>query len=88
MIEKQENELQMVKYNNKEGVNLAQFVNELKTYYISKYKGNEEVCEQINNISIGGNDKFTTITNIPLIQVNGKKIISRITEDLIKLLSK
>lgn len=88
MIEKQDNELQMVKYNNKEGVNLSQFVNELKTYYITKYKGNEKVCEQINNISIGGNDKFTTIGNIPLIEVEGKKIISKITEDLIKLLSK
>lgn len=88
MIEKQDNELQMVKYNNKEGVNLSQFVNELKTYYINKYKGNEEVCEQINNIAIGGNDKFTTIGNIPLIEVDGKKIISKITEDLIKLLSK
>ncbi len=88
MIEKQDNELQMVKYNNKEGVNLAQFVSELKTYYIDTYKGNKEICEKINNISIGGNDKFTTITNIPLIQVNGKKIISRITEDLIRLLSK
>lgn len=88
MIEKQDNELQMVKYNNKEGVNLAQFVNELKTYYINKYKGNPEVCEQINNIAIGGNDKFTTIGNIPLIEVDGRKIISKITEDLIKLLSK
>jgi|TARA_R110002153_G_scaffold6210_5_gene28361 hypothetical protein len=88
MIEKQDNELQMVKYNNKEGVNLAQFVSELKSFYIDTYKGNKEVCEQINKISIGGNDKFTTITNIPLIQVGGKKIISKITEDLIRLLSK
>jgi len=88
MIEKQENELQMVKYNNKEGVNLAEFVNELKSYYISKYTDNEVVCEQINGISIGGNDKFATIGNIPLIEVDGKKIISKITEDLIRLLSK
>jgi hypothetical protein len=88
MIEKQDNELQMVKYNNKEGVNLAQFVNELKSYYVEKYKSNPTVCEKINNIAIGGNDKFTTIGNIPLIEVEGKKIISRITEDLIKLLSK
>lgn len=37
MVEK-DNELQMVKYNNKEGVDLNKFVNELKTYYISKNK--------------------------------------------------
>jgi hypothetical protein len=88
MIEKQDNELQMVKYNNKEGVNLSQFVSNLKGYYIDKYKNNESVCEQISKISIGGDDKFTVIRNIPLLEVDGKKIISRITEDLIRLLSK
>jgi hypothetical protein len=37
MVEKQDNELQMVKYNNKEGVDLNEFVTELKGYYIKKY---------------------------------------------------
>jgi hypothetical protein len=36
MIEKDENELQMVKYNYNEGVDLSKFVNDLKTYYLSK----------------------------------------------------
>jgi hypothetical protein len=89
MVEKQDNELQMVKYNYKEGVNLSQFVNELKTYYIEKYsKDNNDICESIRNIQIGGNDKYSHITNIPLIQIDGKRLITRITEDLIKLLSK
>jgi hypothetical protein len=33
IVEKQENELQMVKYN-KEGVDLNKFIIELKSYYI------------------------------------------------------
>jgi hypothetical protein len=37
MVEKQDNELQMVKYNNKEGVDLNEFVTELKGYYLKKY---------------------------------------------------
>jgi|AntRauTorcE11897_2_1112592.scaffolds.fasta_scaffold00303_33 hypothetical protein len=88
MIEKQNNELQMVKYNYKEGVNLNKFVNELKTYYVSKYSGNKEACRVIEKIEVGGNDKFSMVKNIPLIDVDGKKMITVITEDLISLLSK
>lgn len=88
MVERQENELQMVKYNNKEGVDLAQFVNDLKSYYIDKYKSEEKVCKLIENIVIDGNNLYSSIKNIPLISVDGRKMISIITEDLIKLLSK
>lgn len=87
MVEK-DNELQMVKYNFKEGVDLKKFVNELKTYYLEKNKGNKAVCEAINKLAVDGNDKYSMIRNIPLIEVEGKKMISKITEDLIKLLSK
>ena len=87
MVEK-DNELQMVKYNVKEGVDLNKFVNELKTYYISKSKGNKALCESISKISVDGNDKYSMVQNIPLISVDGKKMITIITEDLIKLLSK
>jgi hypothetical protein len=87
MIEK-ENELQMVKYNYKEGVDLNKFVNELKTYYLSKNKGNRSICEAISKISVDGNDKYSMVRNIPLVEVDGKKMITKITEDLIKLLSK
>lgn len=88
LIEKQEDELQMVKYNHKKGVDLSRFVNELKTYYISKNRTNVKVCKLIESISVDGNDKYSWIKNIPPVEVDGKKMITRITEDLIKLLSK
>ncbi len=88
MVEKQENELQMVKYNYKEGVDLSKFVNELKTYYAKKYGKDIKFMEAISKIKVDGNDKYSMVKNIPLIEVEGKKMITKITEDLIKLLSK
>jgi hypothetical protein len=88
MIEKQEDELQMVKYNYKEGVDLAKFVNELKTYYVKKYSSDAKVCKLVENIKVEGNDKYSMVKNIPLIEVEGRKMITIITQDLIKLLSK
>ena len=88
MVEK-DNELQMVKYNVKEGVDLNKFVNELKSYYLTKYAADTKVCKLIEGMKIDGNDKYSMIKNIPLIKLeNGRPIISKITEDLIKLLSK
>lgn len=87
MVEK-DNELQMVKYNYKEGVDLNKFVNELKSYYIAKNKGNKSICEAISKMVVDGNDKYSMIRNIPLVDVGGKKLITKVTEDLIKLLSK
>jgi hypothetical protein len=88
MVEKQDNELQMVKYNYKEGVDLAKFVNELKTYYTKKYGKDKKIVEAISKIVVDGNDKYSMVKNIPLVEVDGRKMISKITEDLIKLLSK
>jgi hypothetical protein len=88
MVEKQDDELQMVKYNNKEGVDLNRFVNELKTYYLKKYIKETKVCKLIESIKVDGNDKYSMVKNIPLITVDGRKMISIITEDLIKLLSR
>lgn len=87
MIEKDQ-ELQVVKYNYKEGVDLNKFVNELKSYYLSKNKDNKAICEAISKIAVDGNDKYSMIKGIPVIEINGKKVITKITEDLIKLLSK
>jgi hypothetical protein len=87
MVEK-DNELQMVKYNVKEGVDLNKFVSELKTYYITKSKGNKSICESISKMMVDGNDKYSMIRNIPLVEIDGKKLITKVTEDLIKLLSK
>ena len=88
MIEKQNNELQMVKYNYKKGVDLNVFIKELKSYYIEKSKGNATVVKLIENIQIDGNDKYSWIKNVPMIEFEGRKMISKITEDLIRLLSK
>ena len=88
MVEKQDNELQMVKYNVKEGVDLSKFVNELKTYYTKKYGKDAKFIEAISKISVDGNDKYSMVKNIPLVEVEGKKMITKITEDLIRLLSK
>ncbi len=87
MVEK-DNELQMVKYNYKEGVDLNKFVNELKTYYISKFKTNRKVCESISKINVDGNDKYSMVRNIPNVKLDDKLLITKITEDLIRLLSK
>ncbi len=88
MVEKQDNELQMVKYNVKEGVDLGKFVNELKSYYIKKYSTDAKISKLIESIHVDGNDKYSMVKNIPLIEVEGRKLISVITQDLIKLLSK
>lgn len=88
MVEKQDNELQMVKYNVKEGVDLSKFVNELKGYYTKKYGKDAKFVEMINKIKVDGNDKYSMVQNIPLVEVEGKKMITKITEDLIRLLSK
>lgn len=88
MVEKQDNELQMVKYNVKEGVDLNKFVNELKTYYVNKYKNDSKTMKLIESIYVDGNDKYSMVKNIPLIELDNKKLITKITEDLIRLLSK
>ena len=87
LIEKQDNELQMVKYNYKKGVDLQKFVSELKDFYLTKVS-DEKIREAISNIEVDGNDKFSIIKNISKVQIEGKSLITKITEDLIKLLSK
>lgn len=90
LIEKQENELQMVKYNNKKGFDMSKFVHELKTYYLKQYSNNPKMSKLIESIEVGGAEEFSSIKNIPNVEIDnkGKKLISKITEDLIKLLSK
>lgn len=87
MVEKDQ-DLQLVKYNVKEGVDLNKFVNDLKIYYINKFKDNKVLCESISNIEPDGNDKYSIIRKIPNVTLDGRKMISVITEDLIKLLSR
>lgn len=90
LIEKQENELQMVKYNNRQGFDMNKFVLELKGFYIKKWvKSDPKLAKLIESIDVKGAEEFSAIRNIPNIEVEpGKKLVTKITEDLIKLLSK
>lgn len=89
LIEKQDNELQMVKYNNKKGFDMVKFVLELKTFYLNQYSKDPNMIKLIECIEVGGAEEFSSIKNIPNVEIaSGKKLISKITEDLIKLLSK
>lgn len=88
MVERDDDELQLVKYNVKEGVDLNKFVNELKNYYLNKYKENSRICEGISKLNVDGNDKYSMIRGISPIEIDGRKLITKITEDLIKLLSR
>lgn len=88
LVEKQSNELQMLKYNNNKGVDMERFVLELKGYYLRKYQKNERLVKLIENIEVKGAPEFSAIRNIPNIEIEkGKKMITKITEDLLKLLS-
>jgi len=83
LIEKDENELQCIKYNNKMGVNLRLFIEQLKEYH----KKDEKLFEHIKNLTIEGNQYFSIIKNIPDIEIKeGKKMITFLTEELIQLL--
>lgn len=82
IVEKQDDELQMIKYNNRCNINITLFLENLKDYY----SNNTELHEHINGLIIEGSDRFTSIKNIPNIDVNGKKFITIIMEDIIKLL--
>lgn len=83
IIEKDEvNELQTIKYNNRVGVNLNEFVNELKHFY----EKNPMMLEHIEKLTIDGNDKFSIIRNIPDVEINGTKLMTILMNDLIKLL--
>lgn len=84
LIEKDDNGLQVIKYNNKMGFNLKEFVNELKKHYMK----DDEMKTQIENLIIDGEEKFSIIKNIPDVEINGKKLINVLTNDLIKLLYK
>jgi len=77
-------ELQVIKYNNKEGIDCVAFVETLTEHY----KLNEKMYEHIKNLIIDGSESFSTIRNIPNVEIDGKKLIRIITEDLIRLLYK
>jgi len=83
IIEKEEfSELQTIKYNNRVGVNLKDFSEALKNYY----ENDDEIKEYIKDLVIDGNDKFSMIRNIPNVEIKGRRLMTILMEDLIKLL--
>ena len=83
----------MVKYNNKQGLNLKEFVGELKKFYLKKLsddKAPEKVLEAFDKIEVVGDEEgnFSIVRNIPKIKIDGRAAISILTDDLIKLLGK
>ena len=85
LIEKDDTQLQCIKYNNKMGVDLKLFIDKLKEYH----EKNTNLYEYIHNLVIEGNDKFSIIKNIPDVEITpGKKMITFLTEELIQLLYK
>lgn len=78
----EQQELQLIKYNNKRGVNCKDFISELKDYY----KKDQRLIPLVEQLIVEGQDEFSTIRNIPDVIVDGKKFITIITQDLIKLL--
>lgn len=88
LIQQQEDNLQMIKYNVKANIHLKEFVSILKSYYLEKVEEYPELYEQVDKIVIEAdqNDLFVSIKNIPHIAINNKKLISIISEDLVKIL--
>lgn len=84
LIEKDNDGLQIIKYNNKLGFNLFDFINEMKKYYAQ----DEELSPYIEALTIEGEDKFSVIKNIPEVVIDGKKLITILANDLINLLYK
>lgn len=79
--------LQLVKYNQHKGVDLSKFVASLKEYYVKNFsKVQPEISTIFDSIQVYGTDKFAVLSNIPDYDLAGKKLIVRITEDLVKLL--
>lgn len=84
LIEKDNDGLQIIKYNNRLGFNLFDFITQLKEHY----KKDETMFPLIEKLEIKGEDNFSIITNIPDVEIEGKKLITMLTQDLIKLLYK
>lgn len=75
-------ELQLIKYNNKNGINCDAFIETLK----KEYPVDTELGKYINNLIIDSEENFSVIRNIPDVEIGSKKLINIISEDIIRLL--
>ena len=84
LTEKDDDGLMLIKYNNKMGFNLFDFINELKDYY----KKDENISKYIDDLIIEGREDFSIIKNVPNVEIDAKKLLTIIMQDLLKLLYK
>ncbi len=87
LIQRQNDELSMVKYNRAAGVDLNKFITQLKEYYSFKYLENLEILEAVDKLEVIGEEKFSVIRNISNILIEDVPFINKITEDLLKILA-
>lgn len=87
IIEEQDVNLKLVKYNRNNNVDLNKYTQKLKEYYLNKYKDDSTIFEQIKSINVVAEKDFSLIKNIPEISIGERKLVSIIANDLIKLLS-
>lgn len=87
LIQQQSDVLQMIKYNVKTDIVLEQFGLDLIKFYKEEYGDRPEVLEKLNQITVSGQPEFLTFENIDSqYSFDGKKLITRLVEDLIRLL--
>ena len=82
ITEQGDSSLLLVKYNQDATINLKEFSQAVIDYYCKS----DVLKEKFKNIIVEGNDKYSVIKCIPNIELNGKKAIKIINDDLIKLL--
>ena len=87
VVKKQDDTLQMVKYNRFQGEDLAKLVEGLKAYYISGNDFDQQEKQLIKNMLVTGENEFSVIKNIPKLITHGEALVSKITKDIISLLS-
>jgi len=83
ITEQPNNCLLIVKYNEKTGIDLKEFINSL----ISVYKKNDDIKSLVEKIQVDGNNVFVMMKNIPIAQLKGKEFIKVINDDLTGLLN-
>ena len=83
ITEQPNNCLLIVKYNEKAGPDMKEFINSL----ISVYKKNIDFKPLVEKIQVDGNNVFVMMKNIPNIQLKGKNFIKILNDDLTGLLN-
>lgn len=87
IIENQDNELRTVKYNKYNGVNLIEYTEQLKNFYLKKYENDSAIVEALNKITVEGEQHFSLIKNIPNIIIEEQLLLNKIMNDLITIIN-